>query len=288
MNMYIDGISVSGYGDDNLRITDQMMEVDKGHRHFDNPDDFDEMHWLYVACIELGIEPSEKGAVTVGWSVGTKPKESAPTNAPMSQPKTSEQPKRKPKQPSDKVTVTRERWLTDLVHELDALLFENAMPKFRITCGFPSRGGLGKVKRVIGQCWSPNNSDDGTTEIIMTITEDDLQQIAGTVAHEMVHAIVGIPAGHGKLFRALAIQIGLEGKMTATTSTEAFKQSMLPIFEKLGEYPHSKLDGSTLKKQSTRMKKAVCDCGYTCRLSNKWASLGAPICPICKIEMTME
>jgi hypothetical protein len=34
------------------------------------------------------------------------------------------------------------------------------------------------------------------------------------------------------------------------------------------------------KVQTTRMKKAVCDCGYTVRLTKKWMDeVGLPICP---------
>lgn len=177
------------------------------------------------------------------------------------------------------VTITRERWLTNLAEALNTAIFNDGMPKYRITCGFPSRGGLGKVKQVIGQCWNPSASEDSTTEIIMTITESDTMLIAATVAHEMIHAIVGTEAGHKKPFRDLAIEIGLEGKMTATVAGEKFKEAAEPILKALGDYPHAALNGNTLKKQSTRNLKAVCNqCGYVVRTSRKWLEQGAPLC----------
>ena len=68
--------------------------------------------------------------------------------------------------------------------------------------------------------------------------------------------------------------------MTATVPGDAFKAMIAPILEKLGEYPHAKLDASTRKKQTTRLVKCHCvTCGYTVRTTSKWLALGAPHCP---------
>jgi hypothetical protein len=49
----------------------------------------------------------------------------------------------------------------------------------------------------------------------------------------------------------------------------------------LGEYPHAALNvGRVLTPQSTRMLKASCHCGYTVRLTKKWADAGLPCCPL--------
>jgi hypothetical protein len=68
--------------------------------------------------------------------------------------------------------------------------------------------------------------------------------------------------------------LSLEGKPTATTEGEKFKAEYQPLLEDLGAYPHAKLNAGTNRKvQGTRMLKACCpDCGYTVRLSAKWAS----------------
>ena len=179
--------------------------------------------------------------------------------------------------------INREQWLTRLVQELEKTLFVGReMPPFRITCGFPSKGGTATAKRVIGQNFAPEASADETNEIIMTITIADEMKIAGVVAHEMVHAIIGNDKGHGKEFKALATEIGLEGKMTATTEGEAFKQTVQPILNKLGKYPHAELNAAVGKKtQGTRMIKMSCEeCGYIARTSQKWIDeVGALHCP---------
>ena len=114
--------------------------------------------------------------------------------------------------------MTREQWLLKLAEGLEKTVFSDAaaeLPKYRVTCGFPSKGGLAAKKRTIGQCWSPKASNDHTTEIIISITQDEPMTVAGVLAHEMVHAAVGTEAGHGPIFRRLALAIGLTGKMTA-------------------------------------------------------------------------
>ena len=188
---------------------------------------------------------------------------------------------------------TKENWLTDAVRELEnEFKTENLiMPdKWRISSGFPSKGGLAAKKRTIGQCWSPLASKDGTTEIIISITQDEELKILGVIAHEMCHAVLGIEAGHGPKFRKLATDIGLTGKMTATEESDIFKGRVSVILDRLGVFPHAALDHTKgAKKQTTRMIKVACqndDCGMIYRTSRKWTEL-AEIheitlpCPIC-------
>src|SRR5919109_3178501 len=74
------------------------------------------------------------------------------------------------------------------------------------------------------------------------------------------------------------------------------------LLPQLGQYPHGAITGSgeilvpptepgdkpvilrhddRPKKQSTRLLKAECpECGYTIRLTKRWAALGLPSCPI--------
>lgn len=189
------------------------------------------------------------------------------------------------------ITQTKEQWLSEAVIQLEAE-FKNeglTMPaKWRISSGFPSKGGLAVKKRTIGQCWSPEASKDGTTEIIISITQDDENKILGVIAHEMIHAVLGIEAGHGPKFKSLATSIGLVGKMTATEESDEFLGRVSVILDRLGEFPHAALDHTIgQKKQSTRMVKVSCDhedCGMVFRTSNKWIeeSLGQMACPICE------
>lgn len=186
--------------------------------------------------------------------------------------------------------TNRETWLNAAADRLNALVFsDQPLTDYRITCGFPSARGLSGKNRTIGQCWDTSCSGDSTTEIIISMTQDNPIDVIAILAHEMVHGIVGIPAGHGPAFRKLATAIGLEGKMTATVPGEQFSVMAAGIVREIGEYPHAKLDAAQRKKQSTRMIKAECaECGYTVRLSRKWADLAAPICPIDNIDMEMS
>ena len=101
----------------------------------------------------------------------------------------------------------------------------------------------------------------------------------GTLAHELVHATGR--HGHGSHFAKLARAIGLEGKMTATTEGEAFKQAVAPILEAVGPYPHAELSKKARTKQGTRLIKLQCPtCPYTVRITRKWLDeVGAPACP---------
>jgi len=179
--------------------------------------------------------------------------------------------------------MTREDWLVALAKQFEKTFKQNSakLPKYRITCGPPSRGAFAAHKRTIGQCFAPTMSADKTTEIIISMTQDHAMTVAGVLAHEMVHAVVGVECGHRGPFRKLALAIGLKGKMTATTESPAFKKMVRPWLRDLGKYPHAAVDWSKRPKQSTRMLKAECDeCGYTVRITRKWVSeVGAPHCP---------
>lgn len=191
---------------------------------------------------------------------------------------------------------TKENWLSEAVVELETRFTSEGltMPaKWRISSGFPSKGGLAAKKRTIGQCWSPEASADGTTEMIISITQDDELKILGVVAHEMIHA-TGI-LDHGPRFRKIAHAIGLTGKMTATEEGEFFIENTRDILKRLGAFPHAALDANVgQKKQSTRMVKVSCTahetCGMVFRTSNKWienAPAGELDCPACGSRTTI-
>lgn len=189
----------------------------------------------------------------------------------------------------------REAWLQDVVKRLRPGFkrYGHEIPAaVRVSCGFPSVRGLGTKKRRLGECWSDTSSADGHIEIMVSPTLADPVRVVGVLTHELIHAAVGLKAGHGPLFRELATNLGLEGKMTATEEGELFKRYVAPIIEAAGPYPHAELTGgqsSGPKKQSIRMLKATCpedECGYTVRITRKWLdACGAPICPVHETQM---
>src|SRR5260370_38236155 len=107
-------------------------------------------------------------------------------------------------------------------------------------------------------------------------------QVAEVLGHELVHAAVGIAAGHGRQFRRVAKGIGLVGQMVATTAGPEFEKAMQPILQAAGPLPHGRLhltaSGSshsrTRKKQYSRqIKCAWTNCGDVVPPTRKWREL---------------
>lgn len=181
----------------------------------------------------------------------------------------------------------REAWLEAAVNKMMPH-FKNAgydVPPIRVSCGWPSSGGLGKKKRTLGQCWAPEASTDGKSQIFISPYLENTGEITalGVLVHEVVHAVVGIKESHNKVFGKCARSVGLEGKMTSALPGEALKKICMEWSEALGPYPHAKLDPEQrpTKKQTTRMVKMECTgCGYVCRASRKWIlEMGPVSCP---------
>ena len=179
---------------------------------------------------------------------------------------------------------TREEWLTAGVEELRPLFKLAGKPiadKVRIACGFPLDA---KRSKAIGQCWSQSNSGDSTVEILISPELAEPVQVFEVLVHELCHAT---PNGmnHGKPFQAIAKLMLLEPyngtvrePWKSTKGTAEFVAAYQDIISTLGDYPHAPLTYTTKKTQTTRMLKAVCDCGYTIRLTAKWAAQGLPTC----------
>ncbi len=199
--------------------------------------------------------------------------------------------------------TTREAWLVQLVDKHMRQLFADCGAKIpqrlRVSCGWPSSRALGTANRSIGQCWSPKASSDDTTEIFLSPFLSDALEVGAVLAHELVHAAVGVEHGHGQPFRKLALQVGLEGKMTATTAGPVLADFIRKATAAVGAYPHATLDMTQRKKQGTRLLKVVCqntDCDflaeenkpYSVRMSASVFDAGAPKCGCCNKKMDCE
>ena len=178
----------------------------------------------------------------------------------------------------------RETWLNVMKQEMRPMFEAAGAPipaNVRVSVGFPSTGKRG---RRIGECWSDKASADGTFEILIRPDQADAMDVAQILAHELIHAAVGLECGHKGPFKRVAVAIGLQGKMTATVAGPKFVEAVQPFIEKHGDIPHAKLgaqaERSGPKKQTARMIKCVCNCGYTVRMARKWIEeVGAPHCP---------
>lgn len=198
---------------------------------------------------------------------------------------------------------TREDWLADMVTELRPLFLTKTkmhLPeKIRVSCGWPSRSAMGGSKRRIGECWTPEASSDKTTEIFVSPILAKGPEVADVLAHELVHAAVGVEAGHGPVFRKVAVALGLEGKMTSTKAGDELRKWLDEACAKIGEYPHATLDMSQRKKDTTRLIKVVCpnsECDYftenekpyVVRMSATALEYGAPACGCCNDRMVID
>ena len=181
--------------------------------------------------------------------------------------------------------MIREEWLSALVTALRPMfsaLGEPVPEKVRVSCGWPSRGGLSARNRAIGQAWSPLASADGTHETFISPYLDDAPTVAHVLVHELAHHAVGVECGHKGSFKRLAGKLGLVGKMTATTASPELAARLNVLTDALGPYPHAKVDAKLAgrKKQGTRMLKVTCsECSAIVRMTaTTIEAAGLPTC----------
>lgn len=181
---------------------------------------------------------------------------------------------------------TREEWLNAGIEEVRSLfdLYSKPLPaRIRVSCGFPStalRSGA------IGECWINTASADGTFEILIHPKLADPVSVFEVLIHELCHATAGA-FNHGvnfqKIAKAMHLQAVGSGKQPwkATKGDADFSSVYGDIILSLGDFPHAELKSDRqIKKQGTRLLKACCpSCGYTVRLTHKWADQGLPTCP---------
>jgi hypothetical protein len=182
-------------------------------------------------------------------------------------------------------TTNREDWLSAAVSELRPIFDAIGAPipaNVRVTCGFPSNA---KRSGAIGECWADTASADKTFEVLISPVLDDPLRVFDVLVHELCHSTAGA-MNHGINFQKVAGQMHLVPSAgpkgwKATGPSTSFVPTFGSIIDSLGVYPHAALTMSNRKVQTTRMLKAVCpSCGYTVRLTAKWAALGLPSCPV--------
>jgi hypothetical protein len=198
----------------------------------------------------------------------------------------------------------REAWLEALVEAFRPMLAPiGPLPDIRITCGFPSKGGLARRRLVLGQCWGSRSSAAGRTEIFISPVMDDAFDVAHVTLHELLHAVVGCQHGHRAPFKRAADRVGFVGKPTCNVPGEALADRIRSqILPDLGPYPHARLKHPNINieiigvpeleipKANTRLIKVACDnCGYVARVARKWlVHPGPPLCPCSDTPMVVE
>lgn len=186
--------------------------------------------------------------------------------------------------------MTREEWLLAAVEVMRPWFdeFDKAVPTHvQVSIGYAKRSGKG-----IGWCYHPEVTEDQASTILISPEHmaDDPVKILGTLLHELVHAADGGISGHKGWFRLAATNLGLAGKMTATTVGDELKPKLERLAGELGPFPHKSLNLSASKKggaQVNRQLKIECSdmCGYKLRGSRTILDLGIPECPVCHVAM---
>ncbi|QDH92424.1 SprT-like protease [Microbacterium phage Celaena] len=185
---------------------------------------------------------------------------------------------------------TRESWLRQAVQSIKPL-FEAAgyeVPEVHVSVGWP-HGGRAST---IGQCFPGTASADSVGHVFISPVLSDPVRVLDVLTHELVHAINHRDGenGHGKPFKAIAVKVGLTGKMTATVAGEKLKAELEAISEALGEFPHAALAPAVKagKSRSGRSIKLECAAGedYVVSISKaRLEAYGAPKCPCHDEEM---
>lgn len=187
--------------------------------------------------------------------------------------------------------LTREDWLTAAVDELRPFFLSNGVSitdKVRVSCALPSNAKRTNFKSV-GECFPNTNSADAHFEIFISPVLADPVKVFETLVAMLCHTAKGA-LNHGKPYQRVADAMHLLPNGTASaryksvTHGGAFVAAYQQIIDSLGAYVHAELSASVGKKQGTRMLKCVCpSCGYTVRLTAKWAfkhgNLNLPLCP---------
>lgn len=187
---------------------------------------------------------------------------------------------------------TREEWLIaagkliyDTIISPVAVMEEGH--SWAVSCGWPSQRALSKSARRLGECWGATACDDKRTHHIFIspalheAVDGSGDGVLPTLVHELIHALG--TTGHRGAFKRIALKVGLEGKMTATSAGKELSEKLARIAKRLGPYPHTRIDATLERKpQSTRLLKveAVKCCGYVARVTRVWIEeQGLPKCP---------
>jgi hypothetical protein len=136
----------------------------------------------------------------------------------------------------------REAWL---LQAAQFLIEEHMLPRgvdcppVRVSCGWPSHGGVRKRSRVVGQCFPPERCADGVPQLFISPVLAESVAVLGTLLHELVHAAVGCDKKHGKIFARAGHAVGLAGKPKEMDAGAALRPLLQAYIARVGPYPHA-------------------------------------------------
>ena len=181
--------------------------------------------------------------------------------------------------------MNRETWL-NLMIDKAVPIFDKAgfkisdiRKKLKVSCSMMIGQRKSSKFGAIGQHLPTEWNKEKNHEMLISPTLENGVQVVAILIHEMTHAIQRHMYGntvkaHGKEFRKIALAVGLQGKMTATTESPALKIIIENWINEIGKYPHDKINLNARKKQNVRNLKVECQsCEWSFRTSNKNISL---------------
>ena len=188
------------------------------------------------------------------------------------------------------IPLTREAWLIAAVELLRPLFLEKGynLPRVRVSCGIPATSRRGSA---VGQCWPSSATDDGANEIYISPVYADPVEVLDTLVHELVHAVDDCRHRHGPEYKAIALKMGLQGKMREASAGPLLRERLAKIAVELsarvGPYPHVVMRVPRAMNAAPRpAPKAACpQCGFRVSMLMKHLDLGPPICPKDKVVM---
>jgi hypothetical protein len=183
--------------------------------------------------------------------------------------------------------TNRESWLLAAVDLLRPVFLakSHVIPAdVMVSCGFASTGTR---SHHIGQCWSKRSSTNGKNQIFISPALHEPDEVLDTLVHELVHAVDDCEHKHGKEFKKIALSLGMKGPMRSADAGPELKETLKQLAQKLGAYPHGKLQVTHHKAVSRARARAKCpECGFQVPMYRKFLAYGPPLCPKDKIEMT--
>ena len=187
--------------------------------------------------------------------------------------------------------MTREVYLNAGVEALRPIFAVHNAPlpaKIRVSTGNPLN-----FRRTgeLGETLPDTSSSDGHFNVLISPTLEDPVAVFEVLVNQLCRCTSGALSYQSNAYVSIATLMGLTCGAHATGDS-TFADKYVEIIAELGVYPHGAVSYDVKKKQTTRMLKAVCEClgadpHYTVRLTEKWALMGMPICPMCNSSMTL-
>jgi hypothetical protein len=175
----------------------------------------------------------------------------------------------------------REEWLTCLAGMMLPLFKGYAVRPYRVTCGWPCKGGVSRKSPAVGECHSDKMSGDGVHEIFISplLGRESVMDVAGTLCHELAHVAAGVKAGHGKQFKEVCLHVGLtRGPARFAGPGDRLEDRLADMVDRVGcKYPHAAM---TFPQRKVRQKGKVfetmlCDgCEGKVSISKAWLGKG--------------